>query len=73
MSNSVDLRTVFAFAREFHQKKKDIGLMLYGEVAMKKNFFQKLMIFINIFSHQAQLDFVVIIQKLNLLLFEWEF
>lgn len=30
MSNSVDLRTVFAFAREFHSKGKDLKKFLYG-------------------------------------------
>jgi hypothetical protein len=31
MNTSVDLRTVYAFAREFHQKSPNIGKMLYGE------------------------------------------
>jgi hypothetical protein len=34
-SSSVDLRTVYAFAREFHSKGPNIGKLQYGELAKK--------------------------------------
>ncbi|XP_070508971.1 phosphoacetylglucosamine mutase [Chironomus tepperi] len=35
MSSSVDLRTVYAFAREFHSKGPNIGKMLYGTAGFR--------------------------------------
>lgn len=34
LSTSVDLRTVYAFAREFHQKCSTLGSFSYGELAI---------------------------------------
>lgn len=45
LSTSVDLRTVYAFAREFHQKSTNFGKFSYGELANLVKFKQDLMSF----------------------------
>ena len=45
LSTSVDLRTVYAFAREFHQKSTNFGKFSYGELANLVNLERVLMSF----------------------------